>query len=46
MIYTKPQILDSRRAQECIKGHNKPIDFDDSNQLGVPGTTGAYEADE
>jgi hypothetical protein len=46
MIYTKPQILDSCLAHECIKGQDKPIDFDDSNQLGVPGTTGAYEADE
>jgi hypothetical protein len=46
MIYTKPQILDSCRAHECIKGHNKFIQLDDSGHEGVIGTPAAYEADE
>jgi hypothetical protein len=46
MIYTKPQILDSCRAHECIKGQNKFIELDDSGREGVVGTPGAYEADE
>jgi len=46
MIYTKPQILDSCRAHESIKGHNKFIQSDDSGHHGVQGTPAAYEADE
>ena len=46
MIYTKPQILDSCCAHECIKGQDKPTDNDDNGHPGFPGTAGAYEADE
>jgi hypothetical protein len=46
MVYTKPQILDTRCAQECIKGQNKSIDLDDSGHFGVQGTPAAYESDE
>jgi|GEM_PF-6654835 hypothetical protein len=46
MIYTKPQILDSCPANECIKGQNKFIELDDNGSLGVQGTPAAYEADE
>ena len=43
MAYTKPTILDTRSAQEAIKGHNKLIEMADA---GVQGTSTAYEADE
>jgi hypothetical protein len=46
MTYAKPQILDSCRAAECIKGQNKFIQSDDSGNQGVMGTPAAYEADE
>jgi hypothetical protein len=46
MTYTKPQILDSSDALECIKGQNKFIASDDSGHQGVLGTPAAYEADE
>jgi hypothetical protein len=46
MIYTKPQILDSCRAHECIKGNWKLSERDDGGQAGVIGTPNAYEADE
>jgi hypothetical protein len=43
MTYAKPQILDSCRAAECIKGLNKFIEMADN---GTQGTPAAYEADE
>jgi hypothetical protein len=46
MTYTKPQILDSCDAHECIRGHNKFIASDDNGHQGVQGTPAAYEADE
>ena len=46
MTYTKPQILDTCDAYECIKGQNKFIELDDSGSQGVQGTPAAYEADE
>jgi hypothetical protein len=46
MIYTKPQILDSCRAHECIQSHNKFMDSIDGGHEGVQGTATAYEADE
>jgi|HubBroStandDraft_1064217.scaffolds.fasta_scaffold05365_8 hypothetical protein len=46
MIYTKPQILDSCRAHECINGVWKLSERDDGGHAGVIGTPNAYEADE
>jgi hypothetical protein len=46
MTYTKPQILDSCKAYDCIKGQNKSILTDDSGNQHLVGTPAAYEADE
>lgn len=46
MFYTKPEVLDTQSAQECIKGHNKEMSLDDSGHIGVQGTSAAYESDE
>jgi hypothetical protein len=43
MTYTKPQILDSCDAHECIKGQNKFILTEDHGNQGTPA---AYESDE
>jgi hypothetical protein len=46
MVYTKPQILDTLRAQEYIKGSDKSTDIEDHGQMFVQGTPTAYESDE
>jgi hypothetical protein len=46
MNYTKPEILDTQSAQECIKGNNKQMALDDSGIPHVQGTSAAYESDE
>jgi hypothetical protein len=46
MTYSKPQVLDTRIAQECIKGMDKQTDLDDNHRIGVQGTAAAYESDE
>jgi hypothetical protein len=45
MIYTKPEVLDVRRAQENIMGTDKAIELEDhgTSQAGTPA---AYESDE
>jgi hypothetical protein len=46
MVYIKPEVLDTRNAQECVKGQDKAIDLDDNGNHHVVGTAAAYEADE
>jgi hypothetical protein len=46
MLYTKPEVLNTRNAHSCIEGHDKQNDMVDSGQVGEQGTIGAYQADE
>jgi hypothetical protein len=46
MLYTKPQILDSCRAHECVLGIDKHLELVESGSPGMLGTPAAYEADE
>jgi hypothetical protein len=46
MVYMKPEVLDTRNAQEYVMGQNKAIDLDDNGNHHVVGTAAAYESDE
>ena len=45
MTYTKPEVLDTRNAQESIMGTDKFIELADHGTSQV-GTPAAYESDE